>query len=228
MTIKLMVKTHKKTKLKYLCKTESINPQKYLGSGVYWKRHLKEHGTDIDTEVIFETESKEEFKKIATQYSNQWNVVSSKEWANLKIEEGDGGDTVSKKIWITDGVVDKYLDYWLDIPEGWKKGRSTGAFKDSNKQREFSLRVDRQKLSLSLKKAWSEGRFKRDHSKCGRKGDLNPSKRPEVREKISLKMSKPVTVKNLHFLSIKKAAEYFNVKRHVINKWLKDEQFNKN
>ena len=43
----------------------------------------------------------------------------------------------------------------------------------------------REKNVLARKKAWAEGRVKRDHSKCGTKGDNNPSKRPEVRAKNS-------------------------------------------
>ena len=45
----LMIKKHKITGLKYLCKTTGKDPIKYLGSGTYWKRHLKEHGTEVET-----------------------------------------------------------------------------------------------------------------------------------------------------------------------------------
>jgi hypothetical protein len=41
----------------------------------------------------------------------------------------------------------------------------------------------RKKQHLSRKEAWASGRFKRDHSKCGSKGDANVAKRPEVRAK---------------------------------------------
>ena len=69
------------------------------------------------------------------------------------------------------------------MPSGWRYGRSNCVFNDPNKQSEFSGRSDRKKAGKSIKRAWDEGKFdKRDHSKCGTKGDQNPSKRPEVKK----------------------------------------------
>jgi hypothetical protein len=90
MTIYLYKKTHKVTGLKYLGKTIH-DPYKYEGSGTYWRRHCDKHGYDVDTEILFETDSKEELKNKGLYYSELWNVVESEEWANLKPESGDGG-----------------------------------------------------------------------------------------------------------------------------------------
>ena len=101
MTIYLYVKTHNKTGLKYLGKTESKDPHKYPGSGVYWKSHLNKHGYDYSTEIIRECQSKEELKEWGLYYTNLWDVVKSNEWANLKEEIGDGGrqsEEVRKRI----------------------------------------------------------------------------------------------------------------------------------
>jgi hypothetical protein len=49
----------------------------------------------------------------------------------------------------------------------------------------MNSRVDVFKRGKNIKAAWDEGRVKRDHRKCGVKGDSNPAKRPEVRKKIS-------------------------------------------
>lgn len=43
----------------------------------------------------------------------------------------------------------------------------------------------RKKQIKSRKLAWGEGRVVRDHSKCGTRGDANPSKNPEVVAKYS-------------------------------------------
>ena len=91
MMYSLLLKTHNKTGLKYLCKTEQDDYKNYHGSGKYWKPHLKIHGKDISTELLFETEYKEEFIKIATDESISRDIVKSEEYANLKMEEGDGG-----------------------------------------------------------------------------------------------------------------------------------------
>ena len=89
----LMVKTHNTTGLKYLCQTKHPDPYAYLGSGTYWRRHLKKHGKEITTEIIKECQTKDELKHHGLHYSELWNVVESKEWANLKPETGDGGMT---------------------------------------------------------------------------------------------------------------------------------------
>lgn len=93
MNIYLYVKTHNKTGLKYLGKTTSKDPYKYKGSGTWWINHINTHGYDVTTKIIKECLSNEELKKWGIYYSNLWNVVESKKWANLKPEEGDGGDT---------------------------------------------------------------------------------------------------------------------------------------
>lgn len=87
----LYVKTHA-TGLKYLGKTVG-DPYKYNGSGTHWLRHLKKHGQEHTTEILFETDDKELLKEKALYYSKLYNVVESKEWANIVPEQGDGGDT---------------------------------------------------------------------------------------------------------------------------------------
>ena len=87
--IYLYVKTHNITKLKYLGKTE-LDPFKYKGSGKRWKDHLKKYGNDITTEVLGAYETIESFRKDAIRISEELNIVSSNEWANLKIEEEIG------------------------------------------------------------------------------------------------------------------------------------------
>jgi hypothetical protein len=95
MTIYLYKKTHRVTGLKYLGTTNSKNPYRYKGSGTYWRHHCDKHGYDIDTEILFETDNKEELRSKGLYYSELWNVVDSKEWANLKPEEGNGGGYVA-------------------------------------------------------------------------------------------------------------------------------------
>jgi len=90
--IYLYLKTHNQTGLKYLGKTTQ-DPYKYKGSGLHWKSHIKKHGNDVSTEILFQTEDREEFKRVATEYSEKWNIVESTVFANLMPEEGQGGNT---------------------------------------------------------------------------------------------------------------------------------------
>jgi hypothetical protein len=91
MTTYLYVKTHTITGLKYLSKTKSNDPHKYLGSGKYWRRHLRAHGYTYTTEILKECEHPAMVEFWGQHYSNLWNIVESEEWANLKPETGDGG-----------------------------------------------------------------------------------------------------------------------------------------
>ena len=185
-----MIKTHRITGLKYLCytKKEGKAYDEYPGSGQWWLDHLKIHGKEIDTELIFESDNFKEWKAYALKKSAELNVVESKEWANLRPEQGDGGDTVSNKRWITNGVIDKYILRELPIPEGWRPGRSKCVFNDPKNQSKFGQMVDYEVRGIAIRKAWdnreNNGLGHRPDT-CGfQRGDKNVACRPEVREKI--------------------------------------------
>jgi hypothetical protein len=100
MAIYLLIKEHVDTGLKYLCKhvaSSFSDCENYKGSGTHWKRHLKKYGNNVKTTCLFVTENKDEFRKISKKYSLKYDVVNSKEWANLCDEEGQGGNTVIDK-----------------------------------------------------------------------------------------------------------------------------------
>lgn len=98
--IYLYVKTHKKTGLKYFGYTKSANPYRYKGSGLYWRNHCKRHGTSFKTKIIakFNDDQKEEARLFAQSFSYKNDIVQSNDWANLKIEQLDGGwDHINNK-----------------------------------------------------------------------------------------------------------------------------------
>lgn len=104
MRYKLMVKTHLVTGLKYLCVTVRDGYQKYSGSGKEWKKHLKENGHQITTELLFESDNKEEFSEVCIQKSIEYDVVNSNDWANKVLERGGGEylvDENGKRITLT-------------------------------------------------------------------------------------------------------------------------------
>lgn len=86
----LYKKTHRKTGLQYLGKTTRDNPYTYTGSGIDWVSHLLMYGRDFDTEILLKTKSKKELQQAGRYYSNLWNVVESKDWANRIPETGGG------------------------------------------------------------------------------------------------------------------------------------------
>lgn len=88
----LYIKTHNKTKLKYFGKT-TRDPYQYKGSGYHWIRHLKKHGEDVHTEILGYFTDKDKCLSAALEFSTKHNIVESTEWANLRVESLDGGDT---------------------------------------------------------------------------------------------------------------------------------------
>jgi hypothetical protein len=89
MTIYLYVKQHSKTKLKYFGRTIQIDPYKYKGSGDYWTNHINKYGrTFVETLNIWKFDTQEECTSFALVFSEENNIVNSKEWANMIIETG--------------------------------------------------------------------------------------------------------------------------------------------
>jgi hypothetical protein len=86
----LYAKQHRVTGLRYFGKT-TRDPYKYLGSGLHWKRHLKIHGKDIDTTWVQAYTDLSICEEEALFFSKVYNIVDSKEWANVKPENGKDG-----------------------------------------------------------------------------------------------------------------------------------------
>lgn len=102
----LMVKRHRITGMKYLCKTNYHDPYEYLGSGKYWRRHLRIHGETVETIWAMRFDDEETIVEFATFVSEVEDVVHAKDsvgrkvWANLVPENGlDGGDRYQGKSW---------------------------------------------------------------------------------------------------------------------------------
>jgi hypothetical protein len=156
--------THNKTNLKYLGFTERDDigaKNGYFGSGKDWIKHLNEHGYDISTEILLVTYDPITLKEMGIYYSKLWDIVKSKEWANLRPEQGYGGDTVSDKQWVTDGLNEKYILKTDQVPVGWKKGRSNKCvFKNNEMQSNFSNRRDTEKQKQTYARNKAEGKYK--------------------------------------------------------------------
>lgn len=111
--IHLYVKTHNKTGLKYFGKTTKEDPYEYVGSGKYWKSHLKMHGNDVSTEIIGTFFTEVECEQFAMKFSKKNDIVNSRYWANLIYENGlDGAPkgnklSLSTKQKISDALIGK-------------------------------------------------------------------------------------------------------------------------
>lgn len=158
MSIYLYVKTHNLTNLKYLGQTTSSDPHRYTGSGIYWKSHLKKHGSDYRTEILRICETKEEVKEWGLFYSKLWNVVESEDWANLKVEQGDGGrqsEEVRKRI----GEAGRGR-----VP--WNKGKSVWSEADRKRISEQNrARPPQSKETIEKRVSKNRGKVRSDEAK---------------------------------------------------------------
>ena len=90
----LYIKEHSITGLKYFGKTTTKNPLKYKGSGVDWGLHLEQNGKEhvITTHLLGPFTDAADISEFALFFSEEFDIVASKDWANMKEENGlDGG-----------------------------------------------------------------------------------------------------------------------------------------
>ena len=92
MSIYLYLKQHIITGKLYFGKTIR-NPETYLGSGLHWSRHIKQHGKEHVVNLWYHLfDDHNECTTFALEFSNKMNIVESDQWLNLKPENGlDGG-----------------------------------------------------------------------------------------------------------------------------------------
>lgn len=146
----LYIKQHSVTGLKYFGKTTKEDPIKYLGSGIYWKRHIKKYGIEF-VETIWHQlfTNKNVLMEYASNFSIKNNIVESDEWANLKSENGlDGG--MEKGWWSEEQLKhnsDKAKERWANGVYDVEKLRlSRIGFKQPESQK--------QSVSKALSKEW--------------------------------------------------------------------------
>ena len=93
----LMIKTHNVTGKKYFCKTTKLHElEKYHGSGVVWKIHLKTFGKDITTEILGIYYDKQRCVEAALKFSTENDIINSRDWVNLILENGLDGASAGK------------------------------------------------------------------------------------------------------------------------------------
>jgi len=165
----LYIKQHSVTGLLYFGKT-SRNPYKYLGSGKHWIRHYKKHGKEhIITLWVSEVFTD---KSLLTEFSlfvsEEYNIVNSKKWANMKPENGLDG-------W-TKGVKHK--------PESIQKRIDTINNDPIAKCKQYEKRA----VTMSLK---TKEEYDEMCSKISRPGILNPMF-GKVRSDLSLNNKDPL------------------------------------
>jgi hypothetical protein len=148
----LYIKQHSVTGLKYFGKTTK-DPYKYLGSGKYWLKHINKHDKKF-IQTIWVSElytDKNLLSEFALFFSEEYDIVKSKDWANLKPEDGLDGWT--KGVKHKKESIQKRIDTINSNPEA--------------KAKQYEKRA----ITMSLK---SKEEYDEMCSKISRSGNLNP------------------------------------------------------
>jgi hypothetical protein len=176
--IYLYVKTHLKTGLKYFGKTTK-DPQKYTGSGKYWKTHLKKNGNLVETKIIGTFDNEKECQSFALNFSKENDIVKSKEWANLIDENGlDGapeGNILSEetKTKISNTLKGKPNPKTKYVMKESREERSNRSKKNSLDTIWINNGIESKRLkSQNIPQGWTKGRIQN-----GNIGDKNLGKR---------------------------------------------------
>ena len=244
----LMIKTHRLTGKKYLCKKQTTTDEKairYYGSGLKWKEHLNQYGKDVDTEIIYKcpVENKYEFRKIAIDYSKKFDVVNNTDWLNVIVEEGQGGSRTETngtrgKKWIYKNDKRKVVsvnDLESYINSGWqigfpehfcKKMSDIGKGKPAwNKGIRMKLPDEYKSKSRKKYQYIPKKRFTSEQRSKISKEFLN---RPEVKAKFIQPRKPLVTAQNTSTGEIKTLGRSEWYKQHRVNykRLLKQKQSN--
>ena len=242
----LMIKTHRLTGKKYLCKKQTTTDEKairYYGSGLKWKEHLNQYGKDVDTEIIYKcpVENKYEFRKIAIDYSKKFDVVNNTDWLNVIVEEGQGGSRTETngtrgKKWIykndkrkvvSVNDLESYINsgWQIGFPEHFCKkisdvGKGKPAWNKGIQMKSLGEYKSRKKYQYIPKK-----RFTSEQRSKISKEFLN---RPEVKAKFIQPRKPLVTAQNTSTGEIKTLGRSEWYKQHRVNykRLLKQKQSN--
>lgn len=123
---RLMIKEHNKTGLKYLCITKKDDYEKYTGSGTRWRRHLKKHGCDFSTTVLYEDEDYDGFLEKCIFFSAEFNVALNEEFANLIPEQGyQFTSDFSWWDYATNEMIIKRNEKYRQTREQWEQDKKT-------------------------------------------------------------------------------------------------------
>lgn len=98
----LYIKQHTITGKLYFGKTIK-NPEKYIGSGTYWLRHINKHGrVHVDTLWYCLFHDQESCIEFALMFSKQENIVKSSNWANVIEETGIDNSYLEDTSWLSE------------------------------------------------------------------------------------------------------------------------------
>jgi hypothetical protein len=221
----LYIKQHSVTGLLYFGKTTRKDPEKYMGSGVHWTRHINKHGKEhVVTLWYCLFYDKQECKEFALSFSKQQNIMKSKMWANLIEENGTnyghpGHHTTKTKIKIgkaksnpSEETRAKLSKAKKGIPQGpnplkGRPGNLNGMHHDNWNKHSEKEKLRREKQSKTKRSKTKEQNLK------------SYSRRKSNEEKLKLsninKMRRITRIKDRKEMNVSNFLKYLKLKPHL-------------
>ena len=163
----LYIKQHTITGMLYFGKTQGKNPNKYNGSGTYWKKKKKKYGKDkIETLWFCLFCDEDDIVNFAMNFSISNNIIQSKLWANQINEDGLNGGQGHKNLVLVRGtnqkcfLIEKTDQRWIN--------KEVVAFNRGMK----ASGETKEKLKIAQANIWTEDKRKEQSKICS--GENNP------------------------------------------------------
>lgn len=170
----LYIKRHSVTGKCYFGKT-TRDPKTYLGSGLHWVRHIKQHGKDhVETLWFKMFTDQEECTRVAILFSEQQRIVESDLWLNMKVENGLDGCVKGTKF---SSETCKKMSEWKRSDEMRNK------ISEIQKAR-FSSKDARKKLSLNRKGKLASPEAKLKMSEAAKHRTLSDEGREALKSRV--------------------------------------------
>jgi hypothetical protein len=113
----------------------------------------------------------------SNQHQNRERRITSRIYEQLRKEFSQHISESTKELWQNLNYRQKHINTNNTI--------ETKTLRSQKAKELWNNHNYREKQQLARREMWASGRFKRDHSKCGNRGDANVAKRPEVKAKNS-------------------------------------------
>ena len=227
----LYIKQHNKTGLKYFGKTTLDDPITYLGSGKYWRAHLRKHGKDVTTLWCGLFFNKEVIVEEATSFSRAHNIVKAKNkngkkiWANEKPENGLDGNLKGCAAWNKDRPHTNETKEKIRVKATGRKQSDLAKEKKSIASLAAVARGRKPHSLESFKKSGDTQRGKkRPDISLALKGRTPPEERVKKMRETILAMGgtnkTPVTINNITYACKNDACSALNISLYKLNKML--------
>ncbi len=228
--MQLYLRKHNVTGMKYLGWSKDPNARNYEDRESVWSKHLKEHGNDYTTEILFESEDPNEVTTRAVGYSIANQIWDNPKFANQMLENARTG-SVTKR-WRSKEMNAKLAQREQDIkndPVKSEARRKNQSASQTKAQAEFSkhpekVEARRAKKSVAAIKTMADINADpvRQAHKSRKLSEAHKGIPKPAHKDGGNPAARPVKINGVVYGCLKEAVETTGDSSYKIRKWCKD------